>query len=533
MRAILTLFVAAATIITTASPAHAQQTAADSVNIFEHINIELLDLQKLGDQVSKRLGGETVRLSLEDCITMTLANNQTIRITRFETSLANADLLSAKGIFDPALSGTYNFSDTISPPSPLQSRFGNFDPDVTIEQANIRYQLSLQGLFTHFGTQYSVDWSLGRESGSFSPTATYNGSLTTTITQPFLRGRGTKLNKIQIQIAENGLQMSAAQIQQTTESTIGNTINAYWDLVGAIKNLDVRRQSFDNALRLVTINEQRLAIGTAAAIEVLQAKAEAASRQSDLITARTAIMDAEDTLKNFLNMSEGEIFSMNSIIPTTAPGTIGEVWDLNRSIQLALQNRPEIITAEYQLENSTLDKQSAKNDLLPQLDGQVSYGQDARELAWEDIPHGIREVQGRSWTLGVTGSIPLINRQARGAHIRSKQIERQNQLRLAQARRDVMLDVRISVRGVASSEILVESDKQARILQEANVAAEEKRLTLGVTTSQDVLDRQEDLATAQTQELQSIVGYEKALISLQVAEGTLLENLHIDWNTLE
>ena len=77
--------------------------------------------------------------------------------------------------------------------------------------------------------------------------------------------------------------------------------------------------------------------------------------------------------------------------------------------------------------------------------------------------------------------------------------------------------------------MLVESDKQARILQEANVAAEEKRLKLGVTTAQDVLDRQEDLTLAQTQELQSIVNYEKSLIQLQLAEGTLLKNLNIDW----
>ncbi|MFP6596440.1 MAG: TolC family protein [Candidatus Hydrogenedentota bacterium] len=117
--------------------------------------------------------------------------------------------------------------------------------------------------------------------------------------------------------------------------------------------------------------------------------------------------------------------------------------------------------------------------------------------------------------------------------MRSKQFERQQELRLTKAQRDVMLDVRMGIRGVVTTEILVESDKQARILQEANVAAEEKRLNLGVTTSQDVLDRQEDLTLAQTQELQSVVNYEKALIQLQVAEGTLLKNIDINWEVEE
>ena len=79
----------------------------------------------------------------------------------------------------------------------------------------------------------------------------------------------------------------------------------------------------------------------------------------------------------------------------------------------------------------------------------------------------------------------------------------------------------------------MEANRQARILQEANVAAEEKRLDLGVTTSQIVLDTQEDLTLAQTEELRAIVDYEKAIIDLQVAEGTLLEELSIEFTPPE
>jgi outer membrane protein TolC len=286
-------------------------------------------------------------------------------------------------------------------------------------------------------------------------------------------------------------------------------------------------------MRLVRINEQRLEIGTAAAIEVLQAKAQAATRHSDLITARTSILDAEDLLKNFINMNDNDIFSTRSIIPTTSPGVVGHQWDLDQSIKTALNNRPEIRSAAFQIENARLETKRTKNERLPTLDGSVSYGQAAREFNADELPTGIREKQGRTWNFGLQGSFPIGNRAGKGAHMRSKQFERQQELRLTKIQRDVMLEVRTGIRGVVTTEILVESDKQARILQEANVAAEEKRLNLGVTTSQDVLDRQEDLTLAQTQELQSIVNYEKALIQLQVAEGTLLKNLNIDWEVDE
>lgn len=527
----------AACLLQPLQPAFAQDESAPSgeVNIFDSINIELLDLQELGQQVNDRLVGEEIRLSLEDCVAMALANNSDIEIVLFERALSDAELLSAKGIFDPLLSGSYRHLDTTSPASPTQAAFGNFT-NVSLLLDN--YQLQVGGLFTRWGTQYNVDYTLERETGSFTLNpmtgerlSTYGSGVTTTITQPMLRGRGTKVNRIQITAAENGKNISEAEVKRVALLTIGETVKAYWDLVGAIDNLKVRQRSLDNAMRLVEINEQRLRIGTAAAIEVLQAKAGAATRQSELITARTSILNSEDVLKNFIHLTDDQIFSPKSVIPTTSPGVVGFEWDLDQSMTTALANRPELVSAEYQIENARLETLRARNERLPQLDGSFSYGQNARSLNSGDLIDGIREKQGRNWTLGVTGSIPILNRAARGSHIRAKQLKQQQERRLSKTQQDIMLEVRTAIRGVVTTEILVETNKQARTLQEANVAAEERRLKLGVTTSQDVLDRQEDLTLAQTQELQSVVDYEKALIQLQMAEGTLLDDLNIAWDS--
>lgn len=423
--------------------------------------------------------------------------------------------------------------DNSSPASPLEAQFGGFSGNVDNEGTD--YQLQIGGKFLRWGTQYNVAYNLGVQTGTFTTNPltgealdVYTGGITTTITQPILRGRGTKLNRIRITSAENGRHISEAQIETTVINTIGETIKSYWNLVGAINNLAVRQQSLDNAVRLVEINEQRLRIGTAAAIEVLQAKAGAATRQSELITARTTILDAEDILKNFIHLTDDAVFSSKSITPTTSPGKVGFDWDLKKSMTTALKNRPELTSAQLQIENAKLESQRTGNDLLPQLDGSVSYGQNARELHHGDVYDGIRDKDGRSWNLGITGSIPILNRTAKGARNRARQFEQQQERRLAKTRQDIMLEIRTAIRGIVSSETLVETNRQARILQEANVAAEERRLTLGVTTSQDVLDRQEDLTEAQTEELRSVVDYEKSLVQLQMAEGVLLDNLNIE-----
>lgn len=514
------------------------QNEEKSSTIFDQIKIELLDLRELGEDVDDNLVGEAYRLSLEECVLLALVNNKDIEIIEFETLLADADVLSAKGIFDPTFSALINHADSSNPPSPTEEVFGGFSE--SIESKNTDYQLKIDGLLTYWGTRYSVDYGVNREAGTFTTNpitneelSIYTGGLTTTLTQPLLRGRGTDINKVYIRTAENSQKIAASEIRRVALQTLSMTVQAYWDLVGAIQNLEVRKQSLDNALRLVKINERRLEIGTAAAIEVLQAKAEAASRQSDFIVARMNILDAEDILKNYILPEDIKDFISMSILPTTRPAQPTYEWNLERSLQTALKQRPELESAQLYVENATLEVGRTKNEKLPQLDANLSYVQSTRDFDHGDVPEGIKDKDGRRWVVGLSGSFPIGNRNAKGAHIRAEQIERQQQRRLAKTKQDIEVEVRQAVRGVVTSEILIESNRQARILQEANVVAEEKRLNLGVTTSQDVLDRQEDLTAAQTQELQSIVDYEKSLIQLQLAEGTLLDQLNISWDRLD
>jgi outer membrane protein TolC len=134
---------------------------------------------------------------------------------------------------------------------------------------------------------------------------------------------------------------------------------------------------------------------------------------------------------------------------------------------------------------------------------------------------------GRSWTVGGVFSVPIGNHTARGNYRRDKLFVRQQEQRLMKVKQDAMLGVRLAVHSLASNRILVESTKQARILEQANVAAEEKRLKIGVTTAQNVLDKQEDLTAAQAREVRAQVDFERSLVNLQVAEGTLLENMNL------
>lgn len=491
-------------------------------NIFDRIQIDLLDLEELSRRTASWTTGETVRMTLRQCAHAALEGNQDILVVSYEPLKSDADVFSAKGEFDPVLSGSIDFTLSRSVASGQILIFGGVS---SIEQYLSTGRLSLQGR-TQFGTEYSVSADMQRDEGTFTGHfEEFSGGVTVTLTQPILRGVGLDANMARIRTARKSRDISESQVQLTVLNTLGEVTKAYWDLVGTIENLLVQDESLANAQRLVEIDQRRFEIGTAAAIEVLQAKAGVALRVSDVVAARAAIADAEDRLKQLLGLGEGGLFSTDHIVPVDRPNVSNYRYEERVSIARALEHRPEILTAHLEIEVAEIERLRARNAQLPQFDFQGSYRTGGRSGELRDTFDAISEAKDNSYTVGFTGSIPIKNRTARGAFQKARISKRQSQQRLEKTRQDLMLGVRISGRGVETSQILVESNQQARILQQANVAAEEQRLRLGVTTSHRVLQIQEDLTRARTQEVQANINFEKALIDLQVAEGMLLDNM--------
>jgi outer membrane protein TolC len=67
------------------------------------------------------------------------------------------------------------------------------------------------------------------------------------------------------------------------------------------------------------------------------------------------------------------------------------------------------------------------------------------------------------------------------------------------------------------------STRKARTYAEAALAAEEKKLQNGLSTSFFVLQLQETLTAARTAEVEALADYNRAVTQLSFAEGTILQ----------
>lgn len=522
-------------------------------SIFEGLNIELTDLRELLRQLEENMSPIFYRMSLDECIRIALEANPDIIIAYDNPIMARADVVAARGEFDPMLSGSFSHTDSRASASGQIQIFSGFSDT---ESKLTDYRVRLGGKFYN-GTQYNVEVNTSRNKGTFTRRVVidpstglplidpitgfpvtqidseYSSATTFTLTQPILRGNGKRVNLARVRTAKNFLGISEQQTRQTVMTMVGEAEKAYWDLVGAIEVLVVREDALANAERVLDISEKRFALGMDAALNVFQAKAGVATAQGEVVSARALISAMEDKLKLILGMREDGLFDSARIIPVERPEVILGEWNMQESMERALANRPEIIVANLDIENAEIEEYRSKNDRLPQLDGSISYSQSGLDFNFSDSYYNLREKQGRNWVYGVSGSIPLGNRTAKGTHLRAKQQVRQAQHRKIKAEQDAMLAVRNAMRGVITNEILVKNSEQTRILQEANVAAEEKRLELGVTTSHEVLQVQENLTAARDLELQNKINFEKSLVDLKVAEGVVLRELGIEFEVSE
>jgi len=488
------------------------------------LRFDTVHLEKLYEAVRQEEKRETLRMSLRECIDLALERNQDIEIAQFLPQKAEADIMTARGEFDPVLSGSATY---IRAQQQTSSEIRTYGGVSTLDLYRTSGDTSISGKLG-WGTVYNVTLNMSKEETTYNRfIEEWSGGLTLTLSQPLLRGMGPSANLAYIRRAKTARLQAEDQLRGQVMTTLADVIKAYWDLVGAVEGVRVREEALASAERLLDVNEKRYALQMASALDVTQAKAGVASRQSDLISARTQARNAADALKNLMNLRAQDVLSPVNIIPTDQPTLRDVELDEEKSLALALENRPEIHSAQLAIQQAEIELARAENNLLPRLDVQGSVSQGGRGHYPSDVFEGVQERRDNSYTVGVQGSVPIGNRAARGAYHRALLEKREAEQRLEKVKQDIMLSLRVALRNVATTRILVESNRQARALQETNVAAEEQRLKLGMTSSFEVLRVQSDLTVAQVQETQSIIAYEKALVDLRLAEGVLLNELGI------
>ncbi len=477
-------------------------------------------------------------LSLKDVVEGTLRNNVAIAVEEFNSRIREQDITVEESIFDPVLDAELSKREKTNQ---VSSAFAS--PDKA-RNRDLVWDLALsQRLVTGAEYELSFNNDKNRTNSNFAGlNPQYTSELVFSISQPLLKGAGIDNNKREIYIAKNNLEVSDYDFQSAVIDTISDVENNYWDLVFSIEDLKVKQKSLQRARDLERRVRAQVEVGTLAPLEILQAQADVADREEDLLGAEDLIKDNEDTLKNLMNIPFDSLDADKDVLPSERPAfNPADNINVRESVREALTKRPDYLSRKKQLENDNIRLKYSQNQLYPTVDLFGSLGLNGISGEAVNITQGT--VTGRSqfgggydetlanlfstkyflWEFGLKFNYPIGNRAAKSRVTQSRLTVAQTLLDLKDLEKKIVLEVREAARQIRTEIKRVHATRAARRLAEEQLNAEEKKFEVGLSTSFNVLEFQEDLAEAQSNEIQSLIDYNKSHIRLRQAVATTLE----------
>ncbi len=487
---------------------------------------------------------QEVSLTLEESVVKALRNNLNLAVEVYSPRIAEASLSRAREMYLPQFNVNYGRNRTEQPSTwwlqgaeTLTSTLNDYSVSVS-EQIPLggNLSMSLNGYKSTNNQRFQL----------INPT--YSSTLRFNFTQPLLRGFGYDISRQQILVARNNLAASENQFQAALVDTVYLVEEAYWNYVYAIENLKVKQQSLSLGRDLLAKTKKEVEVGAQAPIEVLNAEATVAQREADILVAEALVKKSEETLRAVINLDAEADMAGTWVVPSDKPTIKPKAITLEEALNAARARRPELRIAQTTIESRQLGVRVARNQLLPQLDLSLSYWSpgisgDRLIIAGDDFLNPIilgtekgsasdslkdaMKFAYNNWDIGLTLTLPLGDVLSRANYAQAKLELDQSLANLKIREQQVFLEVSDAVRNLETDAKKVQAFRIARELAEKRLEAEMKKLGVGLTTNYFVLQYQEQLATAWSNEIRALVDYNVSLARLDKVTGKTLESRHI------
>ena len=358
---------------------------------------------------------------------------------------------------------------------------------------------------------------------------------------------------------------------------------AYWDLVFALRNLQVQRDALRDSEAQLEHNKRLVAEGMLAPIDVVAAEAQVSGFEQNVYSALDDVGRAENNLKNLVAENRESPLWNAAIVPTDSVDLAPQRVELTDAMQVALKNRPELSSSDVAREINEIEQRFAREQTKPQVDLVASYGlvglsgsantaganpltsssttfrdrinqlitivnptlPPSQQLQIIPTPppqtlpgvlvggeaQSLANLAANRFTnfrVGVSVNLPFRNTTARAQLGRSLVEQERIRTQREQLEQLIQVDVRNAIQSVLTAESRLRAAASARSASEQQYASEQRKLDAGQSTVFLVLERQTQLATARGNELRAQTELNKSLADLQRATGNALEQNRVE-----
>lgn len=465
-------------------------------------------------------------LTLADCVGLALENNLDLKIEKIVRETAKQEVGAALGGYDPELS--------VSAKRAHEERLGSADEEagrLLDESDSDAYAVSVGGATGLGGLGYEVGAKLGEADGTSSgnPFDASTGSAGVTLTQPLLKGFRTDGTRYQVAVARGQSAEAAVRLEAKAQDVLAQVETAWYALIQAGEDVRVQEDAVRLATQLYEDNRRKVQIGALSILDEKQAESQAAGARAVLGSARQAFAEAQNQLKSLVfadhrKWRDVEIAAAGEL--SAEPVAV----DSAASGERALERRPDLREARLALQRQGIAVRYRRGQTLPSLDlvggyGVAASGEDSRG----DVFDRLEAADEPYWTAGVTLAFPLGNRAEKNRYAQSVATAEKMELELRRLEEAARVEVDNAANAVATRLEQVQATREARAYAEQALAAEQRKLDSGKSTSFVVLQLQRDVTSARKAEIAALADYNQKRSTLALAEGAILERLGVEF----
>jgi outer membrane protein len=468
------------------------------------------------------------QIGLVQALQRAVAGNIDLQRDRVTIELADANLMAARGQFDFLITGAFNFQRSTQPPLTASDIASGYTNDIGFDLGLTRnletggtLRLSLQNDAINTNSRLSC----GAPAGVAVTCTFYNSQFDLTFTHPLLRGLGPDVTQATIRKQRIQKDLALLNRQMRAANVLRDVIIGYWELAYATQDLAIRRSAVDLAREQLRITKAQIDVGRLAPIDQAAVERAIGDRMQDVAVSEQNLYGRALDLRKLLGVPSdpSQPLFTASEVPSATPREVDVASELRR----ALDNNPQLRSLKTGLQLNAIDIQTALSTTRPRLDFVGTVGSRGRNPNYGETIAQTAGLDDLTWSAGLNFQAPVENRAANGTY-------RAAQLTADQSRLDAAaleLSIRDTVLRVSSqihtSSTRVGLAKQTVGFAQQNLEAEKARFSVGRSTNNDVLLRQQELKSAEISVVRATVDLMTSDVALSAITAEILDRYHV------
>jgi outer membrane protein TolC len=446
--------------------------------------------------------------------------------------------------FDPTLQNVTTFSHATTPETYVNA-YGSTSLVATAHTYNTQFT---QGLITGGSIAYrEYQQTFGENAPGDFVNPSSEARMDLIIKQPLLQGFGVGLNNRTIRVSSINVTASREVFRGQLLDLAASVLNLYYTLAAAGDELKARQRALEIAQKFYEDTRKEIASEAIPGIQLPPAAAEVSTRRQELQIAQANVRQQEVLMKEAISHTEDPTLEAAGIVLVDRiqiPDT-DDLPPLRRLVTTAMEKRPDVAVSKYRDQTDDINLAGTTNQLLPTLNtqfqtynrGVAGVGHDVDGLppnayfvggygrAFQQLfQHDFSNYTGYTYI-----SIPIGNRGSQADYGIAQLQHRQSEVTSQRDINTIVVDVAASATRVRQARAHYDTARDARLLQEQLLAADQEHFVSGgrTITFQMLMADQRALVNAQISEVSALSAYAHARTSLDQTLGETLEKNNI------